>query len=168
MRPLVFGPQVDALNRPQNVGRRQNHRKGRDHSQSAAVIPTGERNQHFTDKTAQTRQAQAGKKDHDRQPAGDWQTVKNTAELIEVAMVHPVVEHAHHKKHTGRANAMGKHLKHGSVDALRPSFPAVLVSGHCAPNAKAQHHIPHVADGAVRHHPLKIFLGKRRKRSVHH
>ena len=60
------------------------------------------------------------------------------AELVEVAMVDAVVNHADQEEHAGRADAVGDHLEHRAVDAHRPVVGIVIVAGRGAPHADAQ------------------------------
>ena len=168
MRTLVLRPQVHPLDRPQDVRGGQDHREGGDHGQHAAVVPTGERDQHFPDETAQTGESQAGEEHRHREPAVHRHAVEDAAELLEIAVVHPVVEHAHHEEHAGRRDAVGEHLEHRAVDSLRPRVPPILVARHGAPHAEAQHHVAHVAHRAVRDHALEVLLCQGGKGAIHH
>ena len=109
-----------ALHRPQNVAGGQDHARGGDDRQQRAVVPGAEHGEDFADEPAQARQAQAGEEDADGHTAVQRHQAEQAAELVQVAVMHPVVNHADHKEHAGRGDAVGDHLEHRAVHAHRP------------------------------------------------
>ena len=168
MGTFVFRTEIDPLDRPEDIGRSEDHRERGDRRQHTAVVPAREGDEHLADEAAETREAEAGEEDSDGQAAVDRHAAEDATELLEIAMVHPVVQHAHHKEHAGRTDAVREHLEHGAVDALRPGIPTILMTGDGAPDTQAQHHVAHVADGTVGHHPLEVFLGQGSEGTIHH
>ena len=118
VRALVFGPQENTLNGPQYIAGRENHDRGGNDRQRVAEFPRGQRHKHLADKTAQAGQAQRGEENADGDSAIQRHPGEQPAELIQIAMMHPVVNHADQKEHAGRADAVGNHLEHGPVDPL--------------------------------------------------
>ena len=168
VRAFVFRSEVDPLDRPEDVGRREDHGERGDRRQRAAVVPARERHQDLADEAAQAGQPETGEEHGDRQAAVDRHPVEDAAELLEVAVVDPVIEHADHEEHAGRRDAVGQHLEHRAVDPLGPGVPAELVAGDGAPHAQSEHHVAHVAHRTVGHHPLEVLLGERREGAVDH
>ena len=168
MGALVLGSEIHPLDRPETVGRGEDHREGRDHCERAAVVPAGKRDQHLADEAAEPWQPEAGEKHGHGQPAIDRHPIEDPAKLLEIAVVDPVVKHSHHEKHAGRRDAVSQHLEHRPVYSLGPRIPAELIARNRAPYAEAEHHVAHVAHRTVGHHPLEVFLGERGERAVHH
>jgi hypothetical protein len=75
-----------------------------------AEHPNGE-DKDFANEAAQAGEAEAGKENadgHRRRPA----SCRTGRRILRVAMMDPVVNHADHKEHTGRADAVANHLEH--------------------------------------------------------
>src|SRR5262245_52840990 len=70
--------------------------------------------------------------------------------------------------HTRFVDAMSDHLKHVSLDAHIPIVRRVLVMGQRRPDAHAEYHVAHVADGAVGDQSLEVGLGHCGKSAVNH
>src|SRR6187549_3279662 len=98
MWTLVFGTEVDALDRPQDVAGGEDDAAGRDDREQRAVVPRAEDDEDFADESTQARQAEAGEEQSYRESAVERHLLHQAAELVEVAMVNAVVDHAHHKE----------------------------------------------------------------------
>src|SRR5262245_6902192 len=168
VRALIFRPQIHPLHGPQDVAGSQNHHDSREHGEHVAELPDGQYYKHFADESAQSGQAEAGEKNQDCHRGVERHFAKNAAELVQVAVVHAVVQYADHKEHAGGADAVGDHLKHGPLHTHVPVIGVVAVAGQSRPHAQAEHDVAHVADGTIGDETLEIGLGHRRKRAVNH
>src|SRR4051794_21770251 len=94
MRALVFGAEVNPLDGPQNVARGEDDNGRRDYSQSLVEIPDAEHDEYFADESAQAGQAEASEENADCETAVDRHLAEQAAEFVEIAVMHPVVNHA--------------------------------------------------------------------------
>ena len=83
-------------------------------------------------------------------------------------MVNSIVNHAHHKEHASRRNAVSDHLEHGTIQAHLPvlrvhRLPGLLVD---LPDCQTQQHITHVTHGAVCDQAFEVGLRKRGESTI--
>ena len=83
-----------------------------------SVVPGRQHDEDLADEAAQARQAHRGEEDDGGDAAVERHRVEQAAELVEVASVDPVVNHADQEEHAGRADAVGDHLEHRAVHAI--------------------------------------------------
>ena len=168
MRTFVFSSEINSLQRPEDVASRQDHNECRDDRQQVAEVPNRKHNEDFADEPAKTWQTKTCEEQRERQRRVKWHLAIEPTKLFKVSVMDSVVNHADHEEHARRTHTVSDHLVHRTFDTHVPVEPVVALRCSNRHHAEAKHHIAHVTDRAIRHHPLEVLLRERGEGTVYH
>ena len=117
--------QEDALDGPEDVAGRQDHGRGGQDGQTGSVVERGQDHEDLGHEPAEAGQAHRAEENHVRHRAVQRHDVVEPAQLVQVAGMGPIVDHADQEEHPGRGDPMRQHHEHRAVDPVGVVSPVL-------------------------------------------